>query len=255
MTDEKPQPRLILLTGAAGRIGVGFYRHAAGRYRFRLADRTADGLTAAAEGDDVLALDVADLDACRAACDGIDTVVHLAADPSPEADFYGSLLDNNVKGTYNVFRAAADRGCRRVVYASSVHVVAGYPADVQVRAADPVNPANMYGVTKCFGEAVAACFAHAGLSAIAVRIGAYHAPGRGPADALAYPDAYVSERDLNQLLVRCVETPEIRFAVVYGLSDNRHKRADLSTARDLLGYAPEDDGFALSAERPFFRTD
>jgi hypothetical protein len=42
-----------------------------------------------------IVLDVADLNAVRGACAGIDPVVHLAADPSPEADFYGSLLDNN----------------------------------------------------------------------------------------------------------------------------------------------------------------
>ena len=242
-------PRRVLLTGAAGRIGTGFFRDAGGRYRFRLADRTAEPLAeAAAQGHEVLALDVADLGACRAACADMDTVVHLAADPSPGADFYGSLLENNVKGTYNVFRAAADAGCRRVVFASSVHAVAGYPGDVQVHERSPVNPANMYGVTKCFGEAVAACFAHAGLSAIAVRIGAYHAPGRGAGPLLDYPDAYVSERDLNQLLVRAIEVPDVRFAVVYGLSDNRFKRADLTATRELLGYEPQDDGFAIRGD-------
>ena len=39
---------------------------------------------------------------CSMACEQIDTVVHLAADPSPEADFHDSLLENNFQGTYNV---------------------------------------------------------------------------------------------------------------------------------------------------------
>ena len=238
--------RSVLLTGAAGRIGSAFFAHARDRYRFRLTDREAAGLAGAeADGHEALALDVADADACQAACRGVDTVVHLAADPSPAADFYGSLLDNNIKGTYNVFRAAQDQGCRRVVFASSVHAVIGYPPDVQARPESPVRPVNMYGVSKCFGEAVAACFAASGLSAIAVRIGAYENEQlhrRPTADLMS---AYVSRRDLNQLLVRCVDAADVPFAIVHGLSDNRFKRMDLSSTRDLLGYAPQDDAFRL----------
>ncbi|CAA9578348.1 MAG: UDP-glucose 4-epimerase [uncultured Thermomicrobiales bacterium] len=246
MAQDVSSARAVLLTGAAGRIGGNFFEHAKERYRFRLAHRDAAKLAAAAgEEHEAISLDVADPDACRAACDGIDTVVHLAADPSPEADFYGSLLDNNIKGTYNVFRAAADAGCRRIVYASSVHAVFAYPLDVQAKTDSPVRPANMYGVSKCFGEALAACFANDGLSSIAVRIGAYEAPWvheNPTAEAMAM---YVSHRDLNQLLTRCVDADDVPFAIVHGVSDNRFKRLDLTSTRELLGYAPEDDGFAL----------
>lgn len=247
MTDNNSAPRTILLTGAAGRIGTAFRRQASDRYRFRLADRVTAGLDdSARQGHEVLALDVADPAACQAACRGIDTVVHLAADPSAEADFYGSLLENNIKGTYNVFRAAKDQGCRRVVFASSIHAVIGYPPDVQARPDSPVRPLNMYGVSKCFGEAVAAAFAYAeDLSSIAIRIGAYDAPWLHEDPSPRNLSAYLSHRDMNQLLVRCIETEGIRFAVVHGLSDNRFKRLDLSSTRDLLGYEPEDDAFEL----------
>lgn len=242
-----PMKTRILLTGAAGRIGSAFYAHARDRYSFRLADRSADDLArVAGEGDQVLALDVADPEACRAACAGIDMVVHLAADASPEADFYGSLLDDNIKGTYNVFRAAKDAGCRRVVYASSLHAVAGYPSDVQVRPELPVRPNRLYGVSKCFGEAVASYFADAeGLPGIAVRIGAYDFDPRDENPDPRTLAAYVSPRDLNDLLVRCIEVPDVHFAIVYGLSNNRFTRADLTATRALLGYAPQDDAFDI----------
>jgi len=251
MTDNTPTPTTgkILLTGASGKIGTAFYAHALDRYAFRLADRSPDNVRRLAGGrqdHDVIALDIADLAACQQACRGIDTVVHLAADPSPGADFYGSLLDNNIKGTYNIFRAAKDQGCARVVYASSVHAVAGYPPDVQARAESPVRPIKLYGVSKCFGEAVASYFAYAeGLSSIAVRIGAYGVDPRAENPDPRTLGAYVSPRDLNALLVRCVETPDIPFAIVYGLSDNRFKRADLTSTRELLGYEPRDDAFRL----------
>ena len=214
-------------------------------YRFRLADRSAEGLEALpSAGHDVILLDVADADACAKACAGVDTVIHLAADPSPEADWESSLLANNIQGVVNVFRAASEAGCQRVIFASSVHAVGGYPPETPIADNAPPRPTNLYGASKAFGEAVAATYAASGLSGIAIRIGAYDAPwfyAEGDARAAS---AYVSVRDMNQLLMRCIETPGIDYAVVAGISDNRHKRFDLVLTRELLGYAPRDDGFA-----------
>ena len=238
--------RFVLLTGAAGRIGSAFRQVFGEHYRFRLADPRTDGLETSPGSDhEVVHLDVADFPGCAAACAGIDSVIHLAADPSPEADWESSLLPNNIRGTVNVFRAASEAGCRRVVFASSVHAVGGYPADEVIPDNAPPRPTNLYGASKAFGEAVAATFSAAGLSGIAVRIGAYDAPWfhahGGPRDA----KAYVSARDLNDLLVRCVETEGIPYAVVAGVSNNRRNRFDLALTRRLLDYAPRDDGFAV----------
>lgn len=235
----------VLMTGAAGRIGSAFFAATADRYQFRLADRNA-GAIRSQPGHSAVELDVADLGGCQGACAGIDVVVHLAADPSPEAEFYPSLLENNIKGTHNVFRAAKDVGCRRVVFASSVHAVLGHAQGRPVSADAPVRPLNMYGVSKCFGEAVAAQFALGeGLSSIAVRIGAYDPPWIESELTEPNLSAFISARDMNQLLVRCIETPEIDFAIVAGISDNRRKRLDLAETRALLGYQPQDDGFAI----------
>ena len=203
--------QFVLLTGAAGRIGTAFRTFAGERYRFRLADRIIAGLAETpGDGHEIVAIDVADLDACRSACRSIDTVVHLAADPSPEADFYDSLLDNNIKGAFNIFRAAKDQGCRRVVFASSVQAVLGYPPDVQLSDRSAVRPLNMYGASKCFGEAVAACFAFGeGLSSIVVRIGAYDAEWLRRDPTASAMSAYVSHRDLNHLLARCVDVADV----------------------------------------------
>lgn len=236
--------RRVLLTGAAGRIGAAFVAQEQARYDFRLAYRSDESSQAADVGEhERITLDIADLDAVRQACAGIDTVVHLAADPSPEADFYGSLLDSNIKGAFNIFQAAQEQGCARVVFASSVHAVAGYPVDVQPRTDDQVRPMNMYGATKCFGEATAACFAYQGLSSICIRIGAYEAPWIAEHGTALDLGMYVSPRDLNQLIVLCIETPDIPYAIVNGLSDNTFKRMDLSSTRALLGYDPVDNGF------------
>ncbi|MGH2559831.1 MAG: NAD-dependent epimerase/dehydratase family protein [Thermomicrobiales bacterium] len=245
---ETPATR-VLITGAAGRIGTSFRRFAGDRYAFRLADRAVDAIAEPA-GHEVIPLDVADLDACRAACTGVDVVMHLAADPSPSADFYGSLLDNNIKGAYNVFRAAADQECQRVIFASSVHAVEGYPHDRQLTPDVPVRPRNMYGVSKCFGEAVAQCFAVSeGLPSVCLRIGAYEGGPRPPAATAHLLSMFLSQRDLNALLLRCIDAPlpppDQGAVVVHAISDNRFKRLDVTTTRHLFDFAPQDDGFRL----------
>jgi len=235
----------VLVTGAGGRIGTAFRLHARDRYTVRLGMHPDDAPADTSE-QEVMRFDVADLENCRAACRDMDVVLHLAADPSPDAEFYDSLLDNNIKGTYNMFLAAADAGCARMVYASSMQTIEALPHDVQASEDAPIHPGNMYGVSKCFGEATAHYFAHArGLSTICVRIGAYdsvHPGGRfSPRDL----SAYVSPRDLHQLFRACIETPDVQFAIVYGLSNNRFSQGDLTLTRRLLGYAPEDDAFTM----------
>lgn len=250
MTEQRA--RRILLTGAAGGIGSAFFRSASAHYTFRLADiHTASLIEAASSEHEIMELNVSDLEACQQACHDIDIVVHLAADPSPEADFYQSLLPNNIQGTYNIFRAAKDQGCQRVILASSMQVFIGYPDDFQAHRDSPYRPMNMYGVTKCFGEAVASYFAHAeGLPSIAVRIGAYDVR-QDPSNPLrSYPhprnlSGYVSERDLNQLLACCIEVPDVQYAVVHGISNNRFKCVELTSTRERVGYKPQDDSFEI----------
>ncbi|MCO5223606.1 MAG: NAD(P)-dependent oxidoreductase [Thermomicrobiales bacterium] len=238
----------VLVTGAAGRIGRAFVAEMQDRYDFRLADKV-DRVHELLPGTDSLVLDIADPAACASAVQGVDVVLHLAADPSPWADYYESLKANNFDGTYNIFRAAADAGCRRVVYASSVQTLLGY-LDQANQVETPVDaywwPRNMYGVSKCYGEATARMFAATeGISAICVRIGAYERPGLGDPEWQYELPVYVSPRDLNQLFRLCIDAEDVDFAVVHGISNNRIKRLSLSETCELLGYEPVDDGYEV----------
>jgi hypothetical protein len=151
-------------------------------------------------------------------------------------------VEDNITGTYHTYVAAKAAGCRRVIYASSIHAVSGYPPDVQVKTSEPVNPGDLYGVSKCFGEAMGRYMAEQeGLSVIALRIGAFQPDSTVLKPDLKILDAWVSQRDLNQLIQKCIDAENIKFAVFHGLSDNRFKRLDISDARELVGYAPQDD--------------
>ena len=54
-------------------------------------------------------------------------------------------------------------------------------------------------------------------------------------------DHFVSQRDLNQLIEKSIDVENLKFAILHGLSDNRFKRLDISDARELVGYQPQDD--------------
>ncbi len=248
MIDERSPKRKVLLTGAAGRIGSAFRGYTADRYAFRLGLHPSDRIDDAA-GHEVMPFDIVDLEACCRACAGIDTVVHLAADPSKRSDFCLSLLDTNIRGLYNIFRAAKNQGCQRVICASSVQAVEGYASDEPVYPHSIGRPVNMYGVSKCFAEAVAHCFAYSeGLSSIAVRIGTFDSERLRAHFSKRTLRTFVSKGDLCQLLVRCIDTPGIQFAIVHGGSNNRISRLDLAETRALLGYQPQDDAFRIAEE-------
>jgi nucleoside-diphosphate-sugar epimerase len=239
--------RKVLLTGAAGRIGSAFRQHAGSRYDLRLVDRRS--VVDDPEAQQMIEANLADLALCQQVCQGIDTVLHLAGDPSPAADFYESLLDNNIKAAYNIFRAAKDQGCRRVIFASSIQTIEGYPLDTQAHPEMPMKPMNMYAAAKGFGELMAHYFAYTeGLSSIAVRIGGFGGnPGMKNADQVdgRALSAFVSARDLCHLFIQCIETPDLQFAVLQAVSDNRFKRMDITSTREFVGYDPQDDSFEV----------
>ena len=248
MAEKSTERTRVLVTGASGRIGTAFFDHTADRYQMRLAAHHPEKL-AHIKAHEVVPLELSDPDACAAACQDMEVVVHLGGSPSPKAPFYLTLLESNITGTYNILRAAKDAGCRRVVLSSSVQAVAGYPMDQQIHTDSPVRPLNMYGVTKCFMEAAAHCFALAeGLPCIVIRVGNYQGNGsyrQGLRQHARNLSVFISERDMSELLVRCVEVENVQFAILHGVSDNRFKWLDMTSTIELLGWRPQDDGFLL----------
>ncbi len=242
LAQSNPIRRRVLVTGGAGRIGSYFAEHSGSKYDLRLMVQEIDDDARAVEKyGEVVACDLADLEKLKEICAGIDTVLHLAGNPSP-AQTWSSVIENNITGTYNTYVAAKSAGCRRVIFASSIHAVSGYPKDVQVKTSEPVNPGDLYGVSKCFGEALGRYMAEQeGLSVIALRIGAFQPHASAEKMQLGMMDAWVSHRDLNQLIEKCIDAQNVKFAIFHGLSDNRFKRLDISDARELVGYAPQDD--------------
>ena len=118
----------------------------------------------------------------------------------------------------------------------------------------PVRPPNLYGATKAWGEALARFYAdQRGLSIICLRFGAV-AVSQGKVESLpsglpkneAFFSIVLTYEDMVRLVVASLEAPDdLRFGIFHGVSDNRFKRLDISAAREVLGYKPEDDAFVI----------
>ncbi len=228
----------VLLTGAAGFVGGILRSHWGDRYQLRLADiRPLEGVGAHEEFAQV---DIAEYEQMLQACEGMDAVVHLAADPSPSAEFYDSLLPRNIIGAYNGFEAARQAGCRRIVFASSVNAVLGYEGKVATTWDVPIYPQNVYGATKCWGEALGRVYSDQhNLSSICVRLGSPRFDQAGDWDA-DEPSMGISPRDTAQLFGRCVDVEGVDFAIVHGVSRHRRSWMEVEDSRRVLGYEPQD---------------
>ena len=89
--------------------------------------------------------------------EGMDYVLHLAAVLS---HFFESdphlTIKTNINGTWNLKRACWENGVERIVFASSSFVY-GEPQWHPIREDHPLNPKELYGVTKLAGEKILQC--------------------------------------------------------------------------------------------------
>lgn len=106
--------------------------------------------------------DIRDLSVCRAACHGVDAVLHQAALGSVPRSMEDPITthQSNVDGFLNMLVAARDAGVNRFVYAASSSTYGDHPdlPKVEERIGRPLSP---YAVTKYVNELYAEVFARA----------------------------------------------------------------------------------------------
>lgn len=164
--------RRWLVTGAAGFIGshlverllvcgqdvVGLDNFATGR-QANLDEVLANVGPEAAARFRMIRGDIVDPAACRAACEGIDLVLHQAALGSVPRSLADPLATHaaNVTGFANILHAASQAGIRRFVYASSSSVYGTEPAlpKREERIGKPLSP---YAASKLVDEIYADVF-------------------------------------------------------------------------------------------------
>src|SRR5262249_47563952 len=231
----------VLVTGAAGGIGTRLRQLLKGVYpKIRLSDvrRPAD----LAPDETFVEADLASMAQVDRAVAGADGIVHLGGF-SVEGS-WETILQANILGCYNVFEAARRHGVERVVFASSNHVVGFYPRRRRIGVDDAVRPDSRYGVSKAFGEALAALYAYKyGLRVTCIRIGNF---GDVPVDKRRL-SIWLSPADLVQLVRIGLEHPDIRHGIFFGASDNARSFWDNEPAFR-YGYRPQGRAEDFAAE-------
>jgi len=110
-------PRLILVTGAAGRIGSYFAKNAnKQKYKLRLmvcksnfkiyiwfcfvqvrSSNPPEEVEPLKSHGEVIEAELGEVDSLLKACEGVDTILHMAGQPDPSAR-WDSLLKDNIEG-------------------------------------------------------------------------------------------------------------------------------------------------------------
>jgi uronate dehydrogenase len=223
----------VLLTGAAGGLGKVLRQGLKPCARvLRLSDR--EPLGEAQAGEEIVPCELADRAAVRKLVEGCDAICHFGG-VSVEAAFE-PILQANIVGTFNIYEAARHHGVKRVVYASSNHVIGFYRQDQVIDADAPMRPDGLYGVSKCFGESLSRFyFDRHGIETVCLRIGSSFP---APKDRRML-STYLSYSDLVEL-VRCsLFAPEVGHTIAFGVSANADTWWDNSKAAH-LGFRARD---------------
>jgi hypothetical protein len=274
--------RRVVLTGASGYVAQRMFKALDERWDVVPIDIRAT----TRDGQPVPRLIVSDLtnadrNAYRQHFRGADAVIHcgFVRAPGMTADTWQDNSDAkfqaehaNVALAYNVYRVALEEGVRRVVVCSSNHASDYYERLVWDGRVDMVTPEmpprsdNWYGWSKAAYELLGFVFATGkvaprALEVVQWRIGGprdddidHVKPGDLPVMHRAL-GAYLSARDQTQQAIRMVETEDIRdahgvpFLIVYGISGNTHRFWSLASAREKIGYRPDDDSQVNFADK------
>jgi nucleoside-diphosphate-sugar epimerase len=249
--DHDTAKQKVLITGASGLIGSLTIRDLGHKYTFSgLSRRPVAGIPHTQA-------DITYQEAVRRASQGMDMVLHLAAE-TQDYDDWDKVMSITIGGTLNMFRAAQEAGVRRVVFMSTGSTMCGYewyegspygalarneldrlPPDAKmITYTDPPRPDSFYGVGKLFGENTGRLFSDRyGMSVLCIRLGAVM-PSDRPELIRHFP-GYLSQADAVQMIDKCLDAPmSLKYDIFDAISENSRRWRDTGHAKELLGWRP-----------------
>ncbi|GAB3119618.1 NAD-dependent epimerase/dehydratase family protein [Novispirillum itersonii] len=224
----------LLMTGAGGIVGSMLRPHLRSVAPIvRLSDLKDPGPAEA--GEEIMPADLADAAAVDRAVEGCDGIIHLGG-MSLENSFE-VILDANIRGTYHLYDAARRFGVKRVLFASSNHVIGFHERETLLDADSPPRPDSLYGVSKGYGELLARYYYDKfGIETAIVRIGSCFPEPRNRR-MLA---TWLSVEDMAALVERVFTVDRLGCPIIYGASANRESWWD-NRKTGYLGWVPQDN--------------
>jgi NAD+ dependent glucose-6-phosphate dehydrogenase len=235
----------FVVTGSRGNLGGKLTAALRDRYSLRCLDVRG--------GDGAFTADLGSYDESWARqFRGAESVLHFAGAPLPTTP-WADAHRGNIVATGNVLRASREHAVRRVIFASSNQIMAGYRfADVLVSTEMPPAPLNPYAVSKLFCEEAGRAFAaETGISFIALRIGnilpAENMPHPGMGIGIWGQQMWLSNRDFLDGVQAAIDVTDVPFAVLNLVSNNPGMRWDLSETKRVLGFFPKDGHVSVAS--------
>lgn len=175
LCERRPDVEIVVLDN----LSVGTKEELAAVCRF--AELPADQSNARTSSQAKLIVgDIKDYDRCLGCCEGIDVIVHLAANTGVGPSVENPRLDmeSNVIGTFNMLEAARMNGVKRFIFASSGAPIGECEPPIhEEKAARPVSP---YGASKLAGEGYCSAYYRTfGIKTVALRFGNVYGPRSG----------------------------------------------------------------------------
>jgi uronate dehydrogenase len=231
----------LLLTGAAGGLGKVLRPRLANMAHIVRVSDLAD-LGDAAVNEESVRCDLGNFDGMLALLEGVDAVVHLGG-MSIDGPFE-PILNGNIRGAYNLYESARINGVKRVLFASSNHVVGFHKQADQIDATAAMRPDGHYGVSKAFGESLSSFyFDRYGIETVCMRIGSSFPK---PVDHRML-STWLSYDDLTALISCALFAPTVGHTIIYAASDNTASWWDNRYAAH-LGWTPKDSSEPFRAE-------
>lgn len=231
------------ITGASGNVGSTVTSGLKDRFDLTLFDlQPISGSDAS-----FVSVDCAEPDQVRGKFDGLDALIHLAANPWPDAAPQQTLR-NNFEATSYVFSEAQKAGVKKIVFASSNFYHEGAIGDLLrgrrkdlIRLDEFPTPKSYYAQSKVYAESLGLHMSYSGMQFVALRIG-WTVPSDTPVfhDSAYMRAVFVSHRDLVQAVVRALEV-STTFLPAFCVSNNSDPIFDLEETRYSLGFDPRDD--------------
>ena len=231
--------RRVLITGAAGNIGTRLRNTFVDKYDLILLDRKKIDVPTA------ICADLSKYDKNWAKYfENVSAVIHLAANPNQRARWQ-ELIRDNIDSVLNVCHACGKKKIARLIFASSCHTMGRYKdksIDLITADMEPL-PDCDYGVSKLIGEGICESFSDKyPLSVICLRIGWVPRGDRTPSKETSpwLRSLWLSNRDLVQVFEKSIEAKNIKFKILYAMSNNERMNWDLETTMKTLSYKPRD---------------
>lgn len=233
----------VALTGARGQLGTVLR---AELLRRGVNLRSAGGsqpLTPLVDGEDVCYGDLRDPAVVDRVLQGIDVVIHMAGTsverPLPE------IIENNLRGLYELYEGARRHKVKRIVFASSNHAFGMYSVNDKLEPGAEFRPDGFYGLSKVWGEGMARMYwdKH-GVEGISIRIGSCLPKPR----EFRHLSTWFGHEDFFHMITQCMEVPSVGYLTVWGISNNTRRYWNFGEDEKRLGYVPQQDSEIYAAE-------